>query len=39
MGVWLSVDICHSLKDSKVYGFKDQIQQAAVSIPSNIAEG
>jgi four helix bundle protein len=27
------------LKDCKDYGFKDQIQRASVSIPSNIAEG
>jgi len=35
----LSVDIYKTLKCSKDYGLKDQICRAAVSIPSNIAEG
>lgn len=35
----LSVRIYNSLKYSKEYGLKDQIQRASVSIPSNIAEG
>lgn len=34
-----SVDIYRLLKDCKDYGFKDQIQRASVSVPSNIAEG
>jgi len=37
------MDICKVvyvlLKDCKDYGLKDQMQKAAVSIPSNIAEG
>ncbi|MBI9071086.1 MAG: four helix bundle protein [Melioribacteraceae bacterium] len=35
----LTVDIYKLFKDFKDYGFKDQIQRSAVSIPSNIAEG
>lgn len=38
-----SMRICKEIytlvKDCKDYSFKDQIQRAAVSIPSNIAEG
>lgn len=42
--VWKqSVQLCADLyiyfKDSKEYGFKDQITRSALSIPSNIAEG
>ena len=33
------MDIYNSLKLCKDYGLKDQLQRAAVSIPSNIAEG
>jgi four helix bundle protein len=35
----LAVDIYNILKDSKEYGLKDQMNRAAVSVPSNIAEG
>ena len=33
------VEIYHLLEDNRDYGFKDQIQRAAVSIMNNIAEG
>jgi four helix bundle protein len=35
----LSVKIYELMKDCKDYAFKDQIQRASVSVPSNIAEG
>ncbi|NDV58447.1 four helix bundle protein [Bacteroides sp. 519] len=38
-GMRLTVKIYRSLKDCRDYGFKDQIQRASVSIPSNISEG
>ena len=33
------VEIYHLLRDNRDFGFKDQIQRAAVSIMNNIAEG
>lgn len=38
-GVHLAVDVYTMLRDTKDWGLKDQMQQAVVSIPSNIAEG
>ncbi len=38
-GMRLTVDIYKRLKDCKDFGLRDQMQRAAVSIPSNIAEG
>ena len=35
----LAVDIYSALHDSKDFGLKDQMQRAAVSVASNIAEG
>jgi four helix bundle protein len=35
----LAVTISENLKECRDYGFRDQIQRSAVSIPSNIAEG
>ena len=37
--IQLVLTIYKEMKDCKDFGFKDQIQRAAVSIPSNIAEG
>jgi len=44
LNVWknsfdLTINIYENLKKCRDYGFKDQIQQAVVSILSNIAEG
>ena len=33
------LDIYRNFSDCKDYGFRDQIQRASVSIPSNISEG
>ncbi len=35
----LVITIYKLLKDKREFGLRDQIQRAAVSIPSNIAEG
>jgi four helix bundle protein len=35
----LAVDVCRTLATSTQYVLKDQMQRAAISIPSNIAEG
>ncbi len=37
--VTIAVEIYALFKDSKDFGFRDQIQRSSVSIPSNIAEG
>jgi four helix bundle protein len=38
-GCQLAVDVCVATHDSKNYALKDQMQRAAISVPSNIAEG
>lgn len=38
-GCKLAVLIYESLRESREYALRDQMQRAAVSIPSNIAEG
>ena len=35
----LAVGLYDALRDSKAYALRDQMQRAAVSVPSNIAEG
>jgi four helix bundle protein len=38
-GCQLAVGVCVSTHAMKNYGFKDQMQRSAISVPSNIAEG
>lgn len=38
-GCQLAVDVCEGMHESKNYALKDQMTRAAISIPSNIAEG
>jgi len=35
----LAVEVCRAMAKSKQFVLKDQMQQAAISMPSNIAEG
>ena len=35
----VALEIYEMFKDNKDYGFRDQIQRAAISISNNIAEG
>jgi len=38
-GKTLAVKVYRAMKESRDFGLKDQMQRAAVSIPSNLAEG
>ena len=38
-GMRLTIKIYRALNNCRNYGLRDQMQRAAVSIPSNIAEG
>lgn len=44
LNVWkrscqLAVDVCQAVRDWREFWLRDQLQKAAVSVPSNIAEG
>ncbi|MCP9443417.1 MAG: four helix bundle protein [Nitrospira sp.] len=36
---WLAVQVYEALRESRDFALRDRMQQAAISIPSNIAEG
>ncbi len=38
-GCRLAVEVCRTVGESKLYALRDQMQRAAISVPSNIAEG
>ena len=38
-GCRLAVEVCRAIGESKQFALRDQMQRAAISIPSNIAEG
>ena len=38
-GCRLAVDICRAFGNSKQFVLRDQMQRAAISVPSNVAEG
>lgn len=38
-GVEIAIEVYALFKNSKDFGFRDQIRRSLVSVPSNIAEG